>query len=170
MTCWTASAPAKLTSMRRARRPQRHPLAGVLWANALALGLLGAAVLQSRSAPAGRGIEGLTFPGLLPSANAQGVPPIAGGAGLYLMPAQLASNIWGVYVMDVDRQSLLVYQFDASDKKLNFLAARQLTHDRLLGNYNTFPNPLEIKSIADKERQTGRLPDDAGREGQPQGQ
>src|SRR4051812_13288699 len=37
--------------------------------------------------------------------------PIAGGAGLFLMPAQLAPNQWGCYVMDVDRQTLCAYQY-----------------------------------------------------------
>ena len=137
------------------RRPGRsHPLAGVLWVNALALALVAAAVYQSRSGREG----GQDLPGLLPLAYGQDVPPIAGGAGLYLMPGQLSSQMWGVYLMDVDRQSLMVYHFDPAKKQLNFIAARELTNDRLLGNYNTFPNPLEIRSIAEKERQRDRLP------------
>ncbi len=133
----------------------RRSLAGALWANALALGLIAAALLLR----GGEADRAEPLPGLLPAAYAQGMPPIAGGGGLYLMPAQLASNIWGVYVMDVDRQSLMVYHYDPAAKRLNFIAARELTHDRQLGNYNTFPDPLEIRNIADKERQTDRLPD-----------
>jgi hypothetical protein len=137
-------------------RASRHPLSGALWANALALGLIaGALALRGEDHEAAE-FGGL--PGLLPSALAQG-QPIAGGGGLYLMPAQLASNVWGVYVMDVDQQSLMVYHFDASSKRLNFVAARELTHDRMLGNYNTFPDPQEIRAIAEKERDTGRLPE-----------
>ncbi len=132
----------------------RNPLARALWANALALGLIAGAVFFRGQ----QGHEALAMPDFTASAYAQG-QPIAGGGGLYLMPAQLASNVWGVYVMDVDRQSLMVYQFDASGKRLNFLAAREVTHDRQLGNYNTFPSPQEIRNIAEKERQTGRLPE-----------
>lgn len=137
----------------REARATRHPLAGALWANAAALLLIAAALVMRSHAQS----EAITLPDLLPAAYAQG-GNIAGGAGLYLMPAQLSSNTWGVYVMDVDRQSLMVYHFDPAGKRLGFIAARELTHDRQLGNYNTFPDPLEIKSIADKERETGRLP------------
>jgi hypothetical protein len=128
---------------------------GALWANAMVLGLLAGAVLL-------RGSEANphAVPGLLPTAWASTQQPIAGGGGLYLMPAQLSSNVWGVYVMDVDRQSLMVYHFDPGAKRLNFIAARELVHDRQLGNYNTFPDPAEIKSIAEKEKQTDRLPQD----------
>lgn len=133
-------------------RAARQPLIVVLWANALALALFAVALL-ARQGEQRHGSDAL--PGLLPSAHAQA---IAGGGGLYLMPAQLASNIWGVYVMDVDRRSLMAYQFDPSGKRLNFLAAREITHDRMLGNYNTYPDPLEIKTVAEKERQNDRLP------------
>ena len=144
-------------ALMQAARAPRHPLAGALWANALALALIALALIARGDSGAVGTNEGLTLPAVLPAAHAQGVP-IAGGGGLYLMPGQLASNIWGVYIMDVDRQSLMAYQFDPAAKRLNFVAARELTHDRLLGNYNTFPDPLEIKSIADKERQNTRLP------------
>ena len=140
--------------MPRARASWWFSVPGALWANAAAIGLLaGGLLLRGEAAPA--------FPSMLPTAWAGGQPqPIAGGGGLYLMPAQLSSNSWGVYVMDVDRQSLMVYHFDPNAKRLNFIAAREIVHDRQLGNYNTFPNPAEIKSIAEKERQTDRLPDD----------
>ena len=142
--------------MRKARASW-FSLPGALWANAAAIGLLAGGVLlrgtDANQAP--------TLPSLLPAAWASSQPQqIAGGGGLYLMPGQLSSNSWGVYVMDVDRQSLMVYHFDPGAKRLNFIAARELTHDRQLGNYNTFPDPAEIKSIAEKERQTGRLPDE----------
>lgn len=140
-------------AMMSSARASRNPLAGALWANALALGLIAGALLFRGDAQG----AGATLPGLLPAALAQD-QPIAGGGGLFLMPAQLASNVWGVYVMDVDRQSLMVYHFDPAGKRLNFVAARELTHDRMLGNYNTFPDPLEIRNIAEQEREKGRLP------------
>ena len=130
------------------RRARQDRLVRVLWANAAAVALLGVALLV-RSGGSG--------PNLLPEARAQ--IPVSGGAGLYVMPAQFATNIWGALLLDVDRQTLMAYQFDAAGKKLNFLAARDVTNDRRLGAYNTVPDPLEIKSIADKQQQTGRLPD-----------
>ena len=129
------------------RRARQNRLVRVLWANAAAVALLGVALLL-RTGPSGVN--------LLPEARAQ--IPISGGAGLYVMPAQFAGNIWGALLLDVDRQTLMAYQFDAAAKKLNFMAARDVTADRRLGAYNTVPDPAEIKAIADKEQQTGRLP------------
>src|SRR5690606_22348054 len=113
-----------------------------LWANAAAIAFL-AMVLLGRSGDDGASQDPIGS--LMPAAYGQA--PIAGGGGLYLMPAQLARDIWGVYLMDTDSQTLMVYQFDAAGKRLGFLAAREFTHDRRLSNYNTFPDPLEIKNI-----------------------
>lgn len=125
-----------------------------LWANVAAIVFLALVLLGRSGDNESRNGMGLLMP------SAQGQVPVAGGGGLYLMPAQLARDIWGVYLMDTDSQTLMVYQFDASGKRLNFLAARDFTHDRRLTNYNTFPDPLEIKAIADKEQQTRRIEND----------
>ena len=131
------------------RRARQNRLTRVLWANAVAVALLAATLLWRSDSP------GSSW---LPSAQAQ--IPVSGGAGLYLMPAQLANNIWGVYLLDVDRQTLMTYRYDAGGGgDLRFLAARDVTNDRRIGAFNTSPDPLEIKGIADKEQQTGRLPD-----------
>ena len=128
------------------RRPSRHDrLTRALWLNAGAVALLALAVLGRN------GLPSFTQP-----AQAQ-VPPI-GGAGIYVMPGQIAQNMWGAYVLDTDRQTLLVYRYDPSGGgKLLFLAARDVTADRRLPDYNTFPDPQEMKAIADKAQQKGRL-------------
>ena len=127
------------------RRVQHDRLTRALWGNAAALALLAVALL-ARSG----------LPSLTGEAQAQ-IPPI-GGAGIYVMPAQIAQNVWGTYVIDTDRQTLLVYRYDpGGGGDLRFLAARDITADRRLGAYNTTPDPLEIKSIADKAQQKGRL-------------
>src|SRR4051794_9738368 len=105
------------------RRPQReNPVAIALWANALLLsGIL--VVLLGRS----------NSPSLVPMAfgadDAVRAPlapqPIAGGGGLFLMPAQFAVNQWGCYIMDVDRQTLCAYMFlPQSGGNLRLVAAR----------------------------------------------
>jgi hypothetical protein len=94
---------------------------------------------------------------ILPAALAQQAPqPIAGGGALYLMPGQLSSSTWGCYVMDVDRQTLMVYQYSPGDRKLNLMAAREFTYDRRLRRYNTDPPPEDIKSLTDKETDRAR--------------
>ena len=45
-------------------------------------------------------------PPMLPAASAQ-FPAVAGGGGVYLMPGQLATNAWGVYLLDTDRGTLV---------------------------------------------------------------
>lgn len=111
----------------------------VLAANAAALSLIGLALLS-------RG------PSLLPTAYAQQAPqPVAGGAGLFLMPAQLSSSSWGCYVMDVDRQTLMVYQYTPGDRALKLNASRDFSNDRRLRRFNTTPSPDEVKSLLDLE-------------------
>jgi hypothetical protein len=68
-------------------------------------------------------------------------PQIAGGgSGLYIMPGQFASTIWGCYLLDADRQTLCVYEYIQGHKQLRLVAARDVSHDRQLQNFNT-PNP-----------------------------
>lgn len=91
-------------------------------------------------------------------AQAQQVPqPIAGGAGLFLMPAQLGPTVWGCFVMDVDRQTLMVYHYSPGEKMLRFVAGREFANDRRMRRYNTEPSPDEIKNLADKEAAVGRV-------------
>ncbi|GIW75021.1 MAG: hypothetical protein KatS3mg104_0084 [Phycisphaerae bacterium] len=95
---------------------------------------------------------------LLSSAYAQQQPqPIAGGGGLFLMPGQLSPSTWGCYVMDVDRQTLMVYQYSPGERMLRFMAGRDFSQDRRIRRYNTEPSPDEIRNLADKEADTGRI-------------
>lgn len=137
--------------------PVQPRLALALWANAAALGLIAVALLWR--AGSGRGFE---FPQVLPAAYAQNnpagvMPPIAGGAGLFLMPAQFSVNTWGCYVMDVDSQTLVAYQFLPGEKQLRLIAARDFRFDRRLSNFNTTPAPAEVDELLKKEQQTGRV-------------
>lgn len=94
-------------------------------------------------------------PGLLPAAFAQNARqgPIAGGAGFFVMPAQLNHNTWGCYLMDVDRGTLAVYQFKPASTQLQFIASRNFRNDVQLGNYNTTPSPQEIADLVEKQNQ-----------------
>lgn len=127
-----------------------HALRRPLYAVAGAVALLAAALFFR-----GQGDGG--FPTLLPAASAQVRPPGVGGSDLYLMPGQLASSMWGVYVMDTDRQAILVYQYDAGGKQLRLLAARAFANDLQLSDFNTFPPPEEVRRILELERQNDRV-------------
>jgi hypothetical protein len=136
------------------RRPHRnHSLVVVLYLNAaLLLAILVALLAGART------------PSFL--AEAYGAPPapqpIAGGGGIYVMPAQFSPNQWGCYVMDVDAQTLCAYQW-FTDKKLRLVAARSFKHDRQLHDFNTDnPTPAEVAKLIELEN--------AGRRDRPQPQ
>lgn len=130
--------------MRRSRR--YRPLVVALYVNAaLLLALIGAVL--------GRG-SGQTF---LPAAYGAALSPqpIAGGANLYLMPAQFTQTTWGCYVLDIDAQSLCAYRYrptnDGSD--LQLVAVRKIAYDRKLTNFNTSPTPAEVKQLVEQAAQ-----------------
>jgi hypothetical protein len=79
-------------------------------------------------------------------------PSMAGGAGVFVMPAQFSKDTYGCYLLDVDAQTLAVYRFDPLDKQLRLTAARNFRYDRKLANFNTsVPSPMEVKEMLDKE-------------------
>ena len=124
------------------------PYAGPLYAVSAAIALLAAAIF----------FRGTDVPQFLPTANAAQPGPGGGGGGggggegLYVMPGQLASSMWGVYVLDTDRQAILTYQYDAGGKQLRLLAARDFGNDLSLGDFNTFPPPSEVRRLLELER------------------
>jgi hypothetical protein len=109
-----------------------------------------------------------------PGAVAMAAPPpvsqpIAGGNGLYLMPGQFSPNNWGCYVMDVERQTLVAYEYMPGQKQLRLVAARFVGHDRQIQDYNTTPSPDEMQRHVQLQNQgvRGGLPGDAGSGNRP---
>ena len=91
-------------------------------------------------------------PAILPAAFAQGRQgPIAGGGGLFVMPAQLSGNTWGAYLMDIDKGTLCVYQFFPGSRQLTLVASRKFTNDTKLENFNTTPTPGDVADLVDKQ-------------------
>jgi hypothetical protein len=128
--------------MRLPRRDQRLFVA--LCVNAAFLGVIAIALLS-------RDGRGVTFAS---PAFGQQQPPVAGGdGGLYVMPAQLSPNTWGCNVLDVDHQSLCVYQYSPGEKMLRLSAARSIRYDRELSNFNTNPSPSEVKEWVRREQE-----------------
>jgi hypothetical protein len=122
-----------------------NPLAIALYVNAALLGGILLALLSRSNTPP-----------LMPAAFAQN-QPIAGGAGLFLMPAQFSVNTWGCYIMDVDRQTLCGYQYLPGEHQLRLVAARDFRYDRDLKNYNTGnPSPAEVQELVEKQQAGAR--------------
>ena len=82
-------------------------------------------------------------------AQAAPVPAMAGGDGIYVMPAQYLQNVWGCYVLNTQKQTLCAYAFygNSNHPELRLIASRGIEWDRQLTNYNTGPDPEDIKKM-----------------------
>ena len=143
-----------MTPSPRPRRPQR-PVVYALYLNAA---LLLAILVALLSRGGGDGASPSWLPGLPAAfaANPQPPQPIAGGGGIFLMPAQFSVNTFGCYVMDIDAQTLCAYQFYPGEKQLRFVAARSFRFDRRLENFNTIPAPREVEQLLNVQRNPAR--------------
>ena len=120
----------------------RNPVAIALYVNAALLAAILIALLARDSSP--------TL--IAPAMAQQQQPAIAGGAGVFVVPAQFSTTTWGCYLMDVDAQTLVAYQYLPGEKKLRLMAARNFRYDRKLGQYNTdTPSPAEVKELLDQQ-------------------
>jgi hypothetical protein len=91
-------------------------------------------------------------PSLTPAAFAAPLgQPIAGGGTLYLMPAQFSPQTYGAYVMDIDKQTLVAYQFYPGEKQLRFVAARKFSHDLRMTEFNTIPPVEDVKKMIEAQ-------------------
>jgi len=92
------------------------------------------------------------MPSLVPSAyGAPLAQPIAGGGTLYLMPAQFSQSQFGAYLMDIDKQTLVAYQFYPGEKQLRFVAARKFSHDLRVTEFNTIPPVEDVKKMIEAQ-------------------
>src|SRR5690348_9615622 len=132
--------PGGLHRMRE--HPRRNSLVVALYLNAALLAAILIALLARDSSP--------TL--IAPAMGQQQQPAIAGGAGVFVVPAQFSTTTWGCYLMDVDAQTLVAYQYLPGEKKLRLMAARNFRYDRKLGQYNTdTPSPAEVKELLDQQ-------------------
>ncbi len=130
--------------MNRHRR-QFNPVLVALYLNAALMGILILVVLGRDSNRS-----------ILPAAVAQQQGNIAGGAGIFVMPGQFSATAWGCYLLDVDQQTLCLYQYMPGDKNLRLIAARNFQYDRRLRMFNTDPDPQMIRDLLEKEANPSR--------------
>jgi hypothetical protein len=139
--------------MKRPRRP--HGLVLALYVNAALMAAVLVALLGRHDTPT------LT-PAALGQVQQQFPPaqqPIAGGAGLFIVPGQFSSNVWGLYLLDVDQQTICAYTVTGSPPQLKLIAARGFRYDRRLSNYNVGGlTPVEVKDMIEKEQNNARVP------------
>jgi hypothetical protein len=121
-------------------------LVAALWVNAALLAVIVLTMLNRGSVPS-----------VLPGAYAQNQQPIAGGAGVFIMPAQMATNVWGTYLLDVDSKTICAYQFFPGEKNLRLSAVRSYKYDTRLERFNTEnPSPREVKAMVEKAQAADR--------------
>ena len=82
--------------------------------------------------------------------------PIAGGGGVFVMPAQLHRDVWGCYLVDVDRQTLCTYEYRSGERALVLTAARHFRYDLSLKNFNTYPAWYDLQKMVDDEANAQR--------------
>lgn len=103
------------------------------------------------------------LPSFLPLAAAQNQAPIAGGAGVFVMPAQVSNTVWGCYLLDVDSQTLALYTYAPGARQLKLEAARTYRYDRRLENFNTAaPSPNEVRELLERDKRLQQNGADAG--------
>jgi hypothetical protein len=120
-------------------------VATALYLNAGLLGLILAAIVFRGGAQA---------TSILPAAFGQMQSPIAGGgSGVFVMPAQFHSEVWGCYLLDVDAQTLCTYEYDSGERQLKLTSARSFRYDRQLKDFATFPAPWEVQQMVQQEQQ-----------------
>lgn len=135
--------------MTSAGRPNKS-LTAALWANAVLLAVVVVALFNRGGSPS-----------FLPAAYAQNQQPIAGGAGVFIMPGQIQEHIWGCYMLDVDSKTLSVYQYEPGIHKLRLAAARSYRYDTKLEQFNTeAPTPREVKVLVEKQQGAGAVTPD----------
>jgi len=87
---------------------------------------------------------------------APGVPqPVAGSAAsgsVMVVAGKVARDTYGLYMVDLDKRTICVYESLAGTGKLRLVAARTYAYDRELDEYNTEPSPREIRKLVGKAR------------------
>jgi len=90
--------------------------------------------------------------GLSNLALGQPIAAEAGSGGVFAFSAELSNGVYGVYMVDMDSQTIWCYEYRGAKKCLRLAAARSFKYDRYLENYNVCDVPPEVvqKMIQDQ--------------------
>ena len=87
-----------------------------------------------------------------------GAPGMLGARGIYMMPAQLGTNVFGCYLIDLDSSTLVIYRVDPMSNRFKLMAVRSFKNDRFLEDFNNdSPTPKEVKKLVDTQRLRNEL-------------
>jgi hypothetical protein len=93
------------------------------------------------------------------TAFAQAAPGGGGGQmlgarGIYMMPAQLGPQVYGLYLMDIDSETITVYRANPDNSRLRLMAAISFKNDRFLQDYNNDkPTPADVQKLVTAQRE-----------------
>jgi hypothetical protein len=70
-----------------------------------------------------------------------------------MMPAQLGPQTFGLYLMDIDSETITVYRAMPENSRLRLMAARSFKSDRFLTDYNNDkPTPGDVQKLVTEQR------------------
>ena len=110
------------------------------WLVVVALGLLAAGLLVELGRATAQ--DHVAPPDVAADQPAPAAPP-----SVFAVAGQVTRDGYGIYLVDMGNQTLCVYQYVPSMKKLHLLAARTYAFDTQLDDYNTEPSPREIRNM-----------------------
>ncbi|MBC8373951.1 MAG: hypothetical protein ISS69_03935 [Phycisphaerae bacterium] len=92
-----------------------------------------------------------------------------GGDDMLVVGGQITKDSYGLYLVDMKRQSLCVYQWLPGTRKLRLMAARTFKYDVQLDEYNADkPTPRDVKRLVEQNKRLGdEKTSKAGGAGQP---
>ena len=71
----------------------------------------------------------------------------AGSDSTLIVAGEISRDTFGLYLVDLARRRICVYQWLAGSRKLRLMAVRNYSYDRELDDYNTEPPTREIKDL-----------------------
>ena len=76
----------------------------------------------------------------------------AGKDNVFVVAGRVTPETCGVYLIDVEKRRIAVYQWLPSSRKLRLMAVRNYTFDLRLDEYNTEKLPREIKKLVEESK------------------
>jgi hypothetical protein len=81
----------------------------------------------------------------------------ASSNGVLLVAGQVASDSYGLYLVDTQSHTICVYQWVPANRKMRLIAARNYGFDLQLDDYNNEKetSPAEIRKLVEQQRRLG---------------
>ena len=94
------------------------------------------------------------------SRPATAAPGQAGAADpMFAVAGQITRTTYGMYLVDVRRGTICLYEYVSATKKLHLRAARNVTFDLQLDAYNTEISPHQVKALVEQHRRLKTKPE-----------